>query len=125
MLVVDDESDVRETVADLLANAGYEVLTAGDGAAAIRSVVTRALDVVLLDIEMPTLGGIQALATIRAIAPQVRVVMLSGVTDEDVARRALAFGAFDYIAKPFDTARLLQTIETILMLRALETDPAT
>lgn len=125
MLVVDDETDVRETVAALLANAGYEVLTAGDGAAAVRAVVTRAPDVVLLDIEMPTLGGIEALAKIRAIAPEVRVVMLSGVTDEEVARRALAFGAFDYIAKPFDTAHLLQTIETILVLRALEAEPPT
>lgn len=123
VLVVDDESDMRETVAELLAAAGYEVLVAADGAAAIRTIVARAPDVVLLDIEMPTLGGIEALTTMRAIAPDVRVVMLSGITDEARARRALAFGAFDYIPKPFAAAHLLQTIEMILAQRALEVEP--
>lgn len=122
ILIVDDEAEVRGVLAELLEGAGYQVQTAADGGAAVRAVVMAAPDLVLLDIEMPGLGGVEALATIRAVAPAVRVVMLSGITDVEVARRTLAYGAFEYIPKPFDPAHLLATVETVLAYRALDAE---
>jgi CheY-like chemotaxis protein len=125
VLVVDDDPAIRDVVADLLREAGYLVQEAADGASAIRAVVTSAPDLVLLDIEMPGLSGVEALRTIRAVAPAARVVMLTGNSDSELARSALAFGAFDYIPKPFEPSHLLRTAETVMAYRALDAEGGT
>jgi CheY-like chemotaxis protein len=122
VLVVDDDAEIRASVADLLRDAGYLVQEAADGAAAIRAVVTTAPDLVLLDIEMPGLSGVEALRTIRAVAPAARVVMLTGNSDSELARSALAFGAFDYIPKPFEPSHLLRIAEAVMAYRALDAE---
>lgn len=114
ILVVDDEAATRTMLAELVTRYGYRVLTAADGAAAVRAVLDQAPDVVLLDIAMPGLGGIEALTAIRAIAPEVKVIMVSGQGDLDLAKRALAYGAFDYITKPVDPAYLTVSLQVAL-----------
>ena len=74
----------------------------------------------LLDIDMPGLSGADALPTIRAMAPRAVVIMVSGTNDESVAKRTLAFGAFDYLVKPIDFDYLVQSLESALAMRALE-----
>src|SRR5207253_7020462 len=106
VLVVDDEREVREILQEFLAEKGYDVRPAHDAAAAIAAVTAEPPDVVLLDIQMPGLGGVDALAAIRAVAPDVKVIMVSGTSSDDLASRALAYGAFDYVAKPIDLAYL-------------------
>lgn len=120
ILLVDDEPEVRATFEELLTGRGYAVRAVGDGASAIRAVVEQAPDVVLLDIQMPGLGGIEALGAIRAVAPDVKVIMVSGISDTALAGRALAYGAFDYVTKPVDLAYLARSVETALMMRGLE-----
>jgi len=123
VLVVDDNPEVRTMLADALAALGYATRTAGDGAAAVRAVLTEAPDVVLLDVYMPGLSGVGALPTIVALAPHAKVIMISGTANEDVLKRSLAFGAHDYVTKPFEISSLSRALETALAMRRLETGP--
>ncbi len=118
--MVDDEREIREVLQEFLAEKGYDVRPAPDAAAAIAAVTAEPPDVVLLDIQMPGLGGIDALAAIRAVAPDVKVIMVSGTSSVDLASRALAYGAFDYVAKPIDLAYLQRSLETAFMMKGLE-----
>ncbi len=116
ILVVDDEELAVETLREFLSGKGYEVHTALDGATAIQKVIEVKPKVVLLDIIMPGMGGIDTLKEIKKIAPQVGVIMATAVTDEELARRALQLGAYDYVTKPFN----LDYIETVVMVKIAE-----
>ena len=120
ILIVDDDADVRAMLADFLESLGYDVATEPDAASAIRALVDRPPDAMLLDINMPGLSGEAALPTIRAVAPRVAVLMVSATADEEVARRTLAHGAFDYIVKPVDLTYLQQSLETAVTMRSVE-----
>jgi CheY-like chemotaxis protein len=120
VLVVDDDDEVRGVLAEFLESLGYDVTTQPSATAAIRALVDDPPDAMLLDINMPGLTGEAALPTIRAVAPRVAVIMVSASADEDVARRALAHGAFDYIVKPVDLTYLERSLETAVTMRALE-----
>ena len=120
VLVVDDDPDVRGVLEEFLALKGYHVRVSPDGAAAVRELAASAPGVVLLDVEMPGLSGVDALPTIRAMAPATAVIMVSGTMNVELARRALAAGAFDYVTKPVDLPRLLESIETAFAMLALD-----
>ena len=90
-----------------------------DGATAVREVVVSAADVILLDIDMPGLVGVDALPTIRAVAPQTVVIMVSGTTDTETAKRALAYGAFDCVVKPIDFEYLTRSLEAAIITRSV------
>ena len=120
VLVVDDEPEIRATFEEFLTDRGYDVRTAADGLSAIKIVAEDAPDVVLLDIQMPGLAGVDALAAIRAIAPDVKVIMVSGISSDELARRTLAYGAFDYVPKPVDLTYLQRSVETALTMRGIE-----
>lgn len=119
ILVVDDEPEVCKILERFLAKKGYQTRSAADGVEAVWAVIDDAPDVVLLDIAMPRLGGIEALIGIRAMAPGVTVIMVSGQADLDVAKRALAYGAFDYITKPMDLGYLSLCVEAALAWKGL------
>jgi len=123
VLVVDDNPEVRAMLEDVLTSLGYVTRTAADGATAVRAVLTEAPDVVLLDVYMPGLSGVGALPTIVALAPHAKVIMISGAANEDVLKRSLAFGAHDYVTKPFEISSLSRAIETALAMRRLESGP--
>ena len=118
VLVVDDDAEICSLLEEFLVSKGYRVRTVADGAAAIRDLVAAASDVILLDIDMPGLSGMDALPTLRAVAPRAAIIMVSGTTNEEVAKRTLAAGAFDYVTKPIDFVRLVDTIETALAMHA-------
>ncbi len=119
VLVIDDDDGVRATLTEFLALHGYRVSEAASAVAGVQMLVEAAPDVVLLDIDMPSLSGADALPTIRAIAPHAIVIMVSGTTDEEVAKRTLAHGAFDYLVKPVDFDHMVQTLETALAMKSL------
>jgi CheY-like chemotaxis protein len=123
VLVVDDNAEVRAMLEDVLTSLGYVTRTAADGAAAVRAVLTESPDVVLLDVYMPGLSGVGALPTIVALAPHAKVIMISGAANEDVLKRSLAFGAHDYVTKPFEISSLSRALETALAMRRLESGP--
>jgi DNA-binding response OmpR family regulator len=117
VLVVDDDAGIREVLQEFLTGARCRVRLAGDGATAVRELVDSPADVILLDIEMPGLSGVEALPTIRAVAPEAVVIMVSGTTDTETAKRALAYGAFDYVVKPIDLEYLIRSLEAAAMVR--------
>jgi CheY-like chemotaxis protein len=120
ILVADDNPEVREMLEDVLTSLGYVTKTAADGTEAVRAVIADAPDVVLLDVYMPGLSGVGALPTIVAVAPHTKVIMISGSANIDVLKRSLAFGAHDYVTKPFEISSLSRAIETALAMKRLE-----
>lgn len=120
LLVVDDDPEFRQMLQEFLTQSGYEVRTAADGSAAFQKIFEDPPDAVLIDIEMPALNGLEALAAIRGVAAEVQVIIISGTENLEVSKRSLAHGAFDYLAKPVDFQYLLQSVETAVMMRRLE-----
>jgi CheY-like chemotaxis protein len=114
ILVVDDEQDVREFVADFLEAKGYSVITAASGSDALISVEQLRPDLVLMDIRMPKMDGLEAIDRIRAIDRRVGIIMLTAVDDEGIAREAMRREAYDYLTKPLDLGYLELAILTKL-----------
>jgi len=119
ILVVDDDPRTGAMLKDFVMQQGYEGQWVTDGAAALRALAQETPHLILLDILMPGLSGLEALPSIRALAPGVPVVMVSGTTDEALARQTLAQGAFDYVVKPVDLRYLAQTVEMALTMAQL------
>jgi len=131
ILVVDDEAPVREVLAEYFATEGYTVQTAGSGAEALTAVRDGRADLVLLDVRMPGLDGVQVLRRIREFDGHVPVIMVTANEDVALAKETLKLGAFDYVAKPFDfdyldravAAGMARAGERSPVSRALEDDP--
>jgi DNA-binding response OmpR family regulator len=124
ILVVDDDPQICEVLKEHFTLLGYDVETALDGVVALRTVVADPPDVVLLDINLPRLGGLEALAAMRAIVPDVQVIIVSGQVDLERAKQSLAYGAFDYITKPFGLPYLTETVEAAISAKEMETQPS-
>jgi DNA-binding NtrC family response regulator len=105
VLIVDDETGVRESLRMVLKDA-YETLPVGSGAEALEALGKHAVDVVLLDVVMPGMDGMQVLEELRTRKPQMPVVMLTATKTVKTAVGAMKLGAFDYVTKPFDVDEL-------------------
>jgi DNA-binding NtrC family response regulator len=125
VLVVDDEPNILLTFSQALRLAGYRTLTAATGREAIDRVSDRPVDVVLLDVKLGDMDGLEVLDRCRAARPEVPVVMMSGHGTIDIAVRAVRQGALDFLEKPVAKERLLLAIEGALKHRALEDELAT
>jgi two-component system nitrogen regulation response regulator NtrX len=110
ILVIDDERSIRNTLKDILEYEKYEVDLAEDGNKGLEKVKNAEYDIVLCDIKMPGLDGIEVLEKLVVLAPDTPVVMISGHGNIDTAVDSIKKGAFDYIEKPLDLNRLLITI---------------
>jgi DNA-binding response OmpR family regulator len=113
VLVVDDEPDAVELLREFLTAKGYEVTDASDGEEALRRVKEDRPHLILLDVRMPKLNGLEVLKRVREIDREVGVIMVTAVNEEDTGREALKLGAYDYITKPLD----LQYLERSLWLK--------
>ena len=103
ILVVDDEEGMRATLVDYLGSCGYRVFAARDGREAVEFVANDPLlRLVLLDVSMPRMGGLEALRQIMMGPAHPDVIMMTAVTDREIAKQTLSIGAFDYVLKPFD-----------------------
>ncbi len=114
ILVIDDERSIRNTLKDILEYEKYEVDLAEDGNQALEKIRTAEYDIVLCDIKMPGLDGIEVLDRLTVLAPDTPVVMISGHGNIDTAVDSIKKGAFDYIEKPLDLNRLLITIRNAM-----------
>jgi len=110
VLVVDDEPEAVELLVEFLSSKGYEILTATSGEEALRRVKDDRPHLVLLDIRMPKMNGLEVLKRIREIDAEMGVIMVTAVNEEDVGRQALELGAFDYIVKPLDLKYLERSL---------------
>ncbi|HRJ49183.1 MAG: response regulator transcription factor [Phycisphaeraceae bacterium] len=114
VLVVEDDAAVRRGVVDALNFAGYEVIEAADGAAGLELATTRTVDIVLLDILMPRLDGLEVLSGIRRVTPGLPVILLTARGLEEDRVRGLQAGADDYIVKPFGPREMIARVEAVL-----------
>lgn len=121
ILVIEDESSIRRVLAKILGeeNADYKVFEAEDGASGLALVQKEDFDLVLCDIKMPKMDGIEVLEASRKIKPEIPFIMISGHGDLDTAVNAMRLGAFDYISKPPDLNRLLTTVRNALDRKVL------
>ncbi len=122
ILVIDDERSIRNTLKDILEYEKYEVDLAEDGTKGIEKIRSAEYDVVLCDIKMPGLDGIEVLERLVVLAPDTPVVMISGHGNIDTAVDSIKKGAFDYIEKPLDLNRLLITIRNAMDKSTLVTE---
>ena len=110
ILVIDDERSIRNTLKDILGLEGHTVEIAENGISGLELIRSNDYDIVLCDIKMPEIDGIEVLKKIMEIKPEMTVVMISGHGNIDTAVEAIKLGAFDFIVKPLDLNRLLITI---------------
>ena len=110
VLVVDDEPEVRQVLLEFLSSRGYDVIPASRGAEAVAIVERDKPDLVLLDVTMPDMDGVETLQRINAIAPDLAVIMVTANADIGVTSKLLALGAVDYVPKPFDLDYLDQAV---------------
>lgn len=122
LLVVDDEQVIREILADFLVMEGFSVHTAEDGTAALVELSRHRYDLVLTDLKMPNMGGLELLAAIREHAPSTVVVIMTGFGTVETAIDAMKRGAYDYILKPFKVDEVVHTIRRGLQKQRLEAE---
>jgi DNA-binding response OmpR family regulator len=120
ILVVDDEESLRLSLKFKLKSAGFDVDTAIDGEEALDKLKVKPADVVLLDINMPRMSGIEALTIIRQTYPQTEAIMLTGFADFSTAIECLKIGAKDYLVKPVDTTELVTRLRSLVRSRSTE-----
>lgn len=113
ILVVDDEENLRRVVTSYLESEGYQVTSVADGATAVDAVRQRAPDLIVLDVSMPVLDGIEALRQIRTFS-DVYVIMLTARADEADKLIGLSVGADDYLTKPFSPRELVARVKAVL-----------
>ena len=111
ILIVDDELSVCDVLGEFLAEKGYETETAYSGQEALEILCAKHYDLMLLDLKMPGMSGLELLKKIRKSSYQVGVVVLTGVQDLDLAREVMKYGAIDYLNKPVDLEQLASTID--------------
>jgi len=114
VLVVDDERFFREAIREVLARSGVECIEVEDGERALGLARDAAIGVVILDIRLPGIDGIQVLRQLREIRPELRVIMLSASTEQEQVLEALRLGACDYLAKPLHEEELVLAVRRAL-----------
>lgn len=114
ILIIDDEKAIRKTLSEILSYEGYKIEEAGDGEEGLKKFRDKTYDVVLCDIKMPKIDGIEFLDKVRELNPDIPVIMISGHGTIETAVEAVKKGAYDYIAKPPDLNRLLITIRNAM-----------
>lgn len=119
ILVTDDEMSIREVLAEGLESFGYEVVQAGNAAAAFGIVAHGGIDLVLSDIDMPGESGLSLLSRVKALEGDIDVIMVTGVVDLEVAIGAIRQGAADYVTKPFNLEEVQIVVERTLEKRRL------
>src|SRR6187455_538760 len=122
ILIIDDEKAIRKALTEILSAEGYKTEEAGDGEEGLKKFKEKTYDVVLCDIKMPKLDGIEFLDRAREVNPDVPVIMISGHGTIETAVEAVKKGAYDYISKPPDLNRMLITIRNATDKTSLVTE---
>src|SRR5664279_737960 len=118
ILIVDDEDIVIRSCSRILGG-DYQVEAVQDGREALRKIEENPYDVMILDIMMPNIGGLEVLRRIKEAYPNVDVIMITGLSQIDTAVQAMKLGAFDYISKPFEPDELKLVVQRALERRQL------
>ncbi len=122
ILVIDDEAVIREGVKRILERSGMNVATSSGGRAALASMQETDFDLVVTDLKMPGMNGIEVLKAIKVLQPEVPVIIITGYSTVDTAVEAMKNGAFDYIAKPFTPEQLTEKVAKALAQKEVLTE---
>jgi two-component system, NtrC family, nitrogen regulation response regulator NtrX len=122
ILVVDDESGVRASLSGILADEGYRVEAVESGEACLQALETRRFDLLLLDVWLPGIDGIETLSRVRGIDAELPVVVISGHGSIETAVRAVRMGALDFVEKPLSLDKTLLVVKNALRQRQLEVE---
>jgi two-component system nitrogen regulation response regulator NtrX len=122
VLIVDDEPSIIQSLRGILADEGFEVMTADGGLKALDIIKETIPDIILLDIWMPDIDGIETLERIRRLCPGVQVIMISGHGTIETAVKATKLGAYDFIEKPLSLEKVLLSVNNALKYNRLETE---
>jgi DNA-binding NtrC family response regulator len=116
ILIIEDEAAIRRVLKKIISeeNEGYEVAEASNGLGGLEMILNNDYDLVLCDIKMPKMDGVEVLEKVKKVKPEIPIVMISGHGDLDTAVNTMRLGAFDYISKPPDLNRLLNTVRNAL-----------
>jgi len=115
IMIVDDEPDILIVLGEFLSKEGFKVLTANDGKKAIEKIKENKIDLILLDMAMPNLNGIETLREIKKLSPAVSVIMITAYRDAEKVVEAFRLGAYDCIFKPFDLKYLRKAVMAKLL----------
>ena len=124
ILIIDDEKDIRTALTGILEDEGYQVLSAESGLEGIDCARQELPDLILLDIWMPGMDGLETLERLKEHLPQVTVIMISGHGTIETAVRATKLGAFDFIEKPLSLEKILISVANALQLQKLKVENA-
>jgi DNA-binding NtrC family response regulator len=119
ILIADDEASIRDGLVDVLTDEGYDVTGVGDGAGAIGAIAQSSYDVVVTDLRMPGLDGLEVLRRVRELSPQTLVLLITAYASVETAVEALRNGAHDYILKPLIVEDVLSKIHRLFEYRRL------
>ncbi len=114
ILVVEDDASIRRGIVDALKFAGYDVRQADNGTDGLQAAVGLDCDLILLDLVLPELGGLEILREVRSTRPTLPVIILTALGDENDRVEGLQLGADDYVVKPFSVKELLARVEAVL-----------
>lgn len=120
ILIIDDDQNQRKTLTDIVAAKGYETLVAADGAAGLAVLQENPVNLVLTDLGLPDISGIDILSKVKTLYPDIQVIILTGIATVDSAVEATNLGAFSYLRKPYDIDQLLLQIQRALEKQRVE-----
>ena len=100
--VPDDEENLRSTLVEFLADQGYEVSCAPDSCSGVRLAAVHSPDIILLDLNMPRVSGLDAIPALHSGSPNAKIIVITGKTGHELAARTLKSGAIDFLSKPLD-----------------------
>lgn len=119
ILIADDDRSILHTCRKILGHAGYDVTTAADGDEALKLLKANCYDLLLVDLKMPRLGGLDTVSLARGLDPSMSIIMFTAYATLETAVEAVKRGAFDYLAKPFAADQLCQAVERALQQKEL------
>ena len=122
ILVADDDASIRSLLKQLLSDEGYNVVEATTGSEVVEKVKDVNPDLVIMDVRMPELDGIEALSKLKVSSPKTSVLIMTAFGSSNNAIRAMELGAFDYITKPFELDKISHTVKRVIEYRDLTSE---
>ncbi len=114
VLVIDDQPGIRRLLVEVLNEEGYQVVTASNGYEGLQKAIEVSPHLILMDMKMPGMDGIETLRELKRVGRGDRVIMMTAYGELDLVNQAREIGAYDYITKPFDVIALCQIIQTVM-----------
>jgi len=114
VLVVDDDAPIRDSLEKILKRDGYAIQTAADGESALKIIRHQPVNLILADLRMPNMDGLQLLKAVKILSPEIEVVLMTAYGEVDIAVQAMQAGAYHFIQKPLKRSEILLTIARAL-----------